>query len=52
METIDLVVLTRDNYSSLCIALGMGWGLFLATAIGAAIIDRIRWGHWLQGKRP
>jgi hypothetical protein len=50
MNLIDSVVIARSDYSVLCFAAGLGWGLFVATFTAAIIINHVRWNRWVNGR--
>lgn len=50
MNTIDLIVLSRDQYTVLCLTTGFGWGLWVMTLVAAITIDGIKWRRWVNGQ--
>jgi len=30
---------------------GLGWVLFIATLIAAIVVNEVRWGNWIRGKK-
>mgnify|MGYP003577594860 CR=1 FL=1 len=49
-NTIDLVVISRADYTTLCLIAGLGWGLWTSTFIAAIIINSIKWHKWINGQ--
>ena len=50
MDTTQLVIITNDHYTLLCLFLGLGWGLWSATLTAAIIIDRAKWENRMLGR--
>lgn len=50
METMELVVLSKGEYTNLCIFVGLGWGLWVSTFVAAILIDGIKWTKWANGR--